>query len=422
MAALSRDIGAGRWAGRGLPAGRLCSQDQLDTVRMLLTTEYFPRLNLLQLFVPDSQATLAAYRDLQAGAGAGAGRVGGAGGRVLSLQQDPHYRRHGSTVDLQLAVLLYPTEPEFCAALASLVEERQQSLAATLARAVDNIVAGAAWQCLDPAGPRQQRVSHREGELLVAPYFTCPDLPSLEAEMELAWLEGGAACMAHNGWVAGQDPLLNFALPPSQVYLERELVAWGDSVKLRFGDRPADSPWLWQHMQSYVEQVAGLFDGVRLDNCHSTPLHVAAHMLDAARRARPELLVTAELFTGSQERDNQFVTRLGLTCLVREALSAWDSHELGRLIQRYGGREVGSLGPARQSPALAPALPHALFLDWTHDNPSPVEAGRGVADLLTSAALLSMAACPTGSNRGYDELVPKHIRNPPSHNLSLIAT
>ena len=116
------------------------------------------------------------------------------------------------------------------------------------------------------------------------------------------------------------------------------------------------------------------------------------------------------------------MTRLGLTCLVREALSAWDSRELGWLVHRYGGREVGSLGPAHQSPALAPALPYALFLDWTHDNPSMVEPGRGVADLLTSAALLSMAACPTGSNRGYDELVPKHIRNPPSHNLSLIAT
>jgi glycogen debranching enzyme len=148
--------------------------------------------------------------------------------------------------------------------------------------------------------------------------------------------------LANNGWIWNADPLQNFALPPSKAYLRREVIAWGDCVKLRYGDGPSSNPWLWKHMTEYVVSLAETFEGFRIDNCHSTPLNVGIALLDAARAANPDLYICAELFTGNADTDILFVSRLGINSLIREAGNSYSSKDLSAMLYRNGlGKPIG---------------------------------------------------------------------------------
>ncbi|KAM5256191.1 glycogen debranching enzyme isoform 3-T3 [Ctenodactylus gundi] len=343
----SCDVADGKYREKGIPA--LIENDQhMNCIRKTIWEDIYPKIKLWEFFQVDISRTVEQFKRLLT-----------QGNKVtksdpkqhLKILQDPEYRRLGCTVDMNIALATF--------------------------------------------------IPHE--------YFTFPfEEMALSTEESMIHVPNKACFfMAHNGWVMGDDPLRNFAEPGSDVYLRRELICWGDSVKLRYGNKPEDSPYLWAHMKKYTEITATYFQGVRLDNCHSTPLHVAEYMLDAARKLQPNLYVVAELFTGSEDLDNIFVTRLGISSLIREAMSAYNSHEEGRLVYRYGGEPVGSFVQPCLRP-LMPAIAHALFMDITHDNECPI-VHRSAFDALPSTTIVSMASCASGSTRGYDELVPHQI-------------
>ena len=241
--------------------------------------------------------------------------------------------------------------------------------------------------------------------------------------------------LVNNGWIWAASALKDHAGPESRSYLRREVIVWSDCVKLRYGKSPEDNPFLWEFMTKYTRLMAKYFAGFRIDNCHSTPLVVAEYLLDQAREVRPDLAVFAELFTGSEEMDYIFVKRLGLSALIREAMQAWSTEEVSRLVHMHGGRPIGSfevdevskedkesravqdtngVSGFMDTPNVKPQRVHrvkrsplhALFMDCTHDNEVPAQK-RDARDTLPNAGLVNMCASATGSVMGYDEIYPK---------------
>ncbi|GLI74527.1 bifunctional 4-alpha-glucanotransferase/amylo-alpha-1,6-glucosidase [Penicillium ochrochloron] len=273
---------------------------------------------------------------------------------------------------------------------------------------------------IDDHGPKLGPVN--KDSPLIETYFT--RLPLNETTKKHS---PKALALVNNGWIWNADAMRDNAGPDSKAYLRREVIVWGDCVKLRYGKSPEDNPFLWDFMTKYTQLMAKYFNGFRIDNCHSTPLVVAEYLLDKARKVRPDLTVFAELFTGSEEADYVFVKRLGINALIREAMQAWSTAELSRLVHRHGGRPIGSfdvdLPSAGSSHAIASAdagvageeITHirpspvpALFMDCTHDNEVPAQK-RDARDTLPNAALVAMCASATGSVMGYDEIYPKLI-------------
>ena len=276
---------------------------------------------------------------------------------------------------------------------------------------------------VDDNGPRQGAVTLKHP--FIESYFA--RLPQNETTKYHSPRSLSLVC---NGWIWAADAMKDHAGPDSKAYLRREVIVWSDCVKLRYGKVANDSPFLWEFMTKYTQLSAKYFAGFRIDNCHSTPLHVAEYLLDKAREVRPNLAVFAELFTGDERMDYVFVKRLGISALIREAMQSWSTAELSRLVHMHGGRPIGSFeidkpsindvqfkqangtsGDSQQKETvhhIQRTPVHALFMDCSHDNEVPAQK-RDARDTLPNAALVSICASATGSVFGYDEIYLRHV-------------
>ena len=296
-------------------------------------------------------------------------------------------------LDIYYAVALYKTPgvraqvmDEFVSALRSINAPGLQHMCSVIQDIVKNVVECARHRFVAKDGERLGAVT--KSVPLVDPYF---------AKVET---KDGTKYLASNGWVMNAAPTTDFAAPESEAYLRRQIVVWTDSVKLRYGKGPEDSPFLWDLMTKYVRSVAEVVKALRIDNAHSTPLHVAEYFIKQARSVNESLYVMAELFTSSEEQDIKFINHLGINGFMREGYHRVSPEGLTNLLWTCGGRSVATVDRLDKTSVLTATsqLPGVIF-DQTHDN------GPVFFDRLITTAVISMSCSPIASTRGYDDFL-----------------
>ena len=257
--------------------------------------------------------------------------------------------------------------------------------------AIQRILAEAARQCFNSAFEAIE--STNRYERLVARKLDGPLIPKYFTKLP----SGDLA--ANNGWVINWPAGIDFASPGHHlVFMRRHVVAWGDCLKLRYGKDAI----IWNVMEEYCRRIARTFDGVRLDNCHSTPISVLRRLMGVMRAENPEMIVMAELFTGEAVNDEIYEASVGIDLLVKEAMQISSCEELMSKLWRCGNRSVGELTDGGKR--LLKTKASAIIYDATHDNKTCYEKFGSFRQALPLAAACAAAPCAYGSSVGFDSL------------------
>ena len=274
---------------------------------------------------------------------------------------------------------------EFKMAISNLNAPYYQRYESVVNEVVNNVVNGFQYARFDPNGPKYGPIT---------------------IEFPISWryfseiqTKNGMVALANNGWTFTSDPTEDFIKEGKECYLRRQIVIWGDNVKLRYGTKKEDNPWLWEHMGKYVRSGAEVVHALRLDNAHSTPIEVSEYFIKEARKVNPNLYIMAELFTSSEELDVQYINRIGINSILREGGKRISPPEMTHLLWSSGGLPVAAVDMIDSSSYVRPVkqIPGVIF-DITHDNSTPY------FDPLTVSTMISMSCSPIATNRGYDDV------------------
>jgi glycogen debranching enzyme len=273
---------------------------------------------------------------------------------------------------------------------------------------MNNIRGGMHWEFI-----QNHNKAVRVKKPLISPYFAVFDKNDKRK------------IFACNGWVGESEdpnnPAPNFTEKGTYYYFKRKVNIWSDCPKLNYGNSPSDCPYLIKHMTKYVQDMATMFNGFRLDNAHSTPIFIAEYLAQKAREVNPDLIIMAELFT-KKEKEISFVNRIGINLLIRELIWCNDARTLSAQIHRFGGGYDHMLGKIEENKFdyvknddkislknmkyLLPSLPHSIIFDLTHDNETYLQKMNNLALNLTNMACNSFSSTAIGSTRGFDQLFP----------------
>ncbi|CAD8103028.1 unnamed protein product [Paramecium sonneborni] len=199
---------------------------------------------------------------------------------------------------------------------------------------------------------------------------------------------------AYNGYVDNIDPEEDFVTSQNFHYLRHTINKWS-VIKLRYGSK-RDTPLLLNRMKEYICQMARYFHGIRLDNCHGTPLAISQYLLKHARIENPQLIVFAELFGCSYQQKIKYMSRLGLN---------------GQVDELFYCRNASSIVNKLQSCSFVQQIsaPQRLVYDQSHDNQPPLVQSQGPGYLMSLVTALSFSNQFKGTTKLVDEFYDQYV-------------